>query len=176
MPATIPDEVRFTAWLRDHAAIPHKLSRAYTFNPDDGADLHQEMLMQLWRSLPQFHGEAKASTWIYRVCLNTALTWQRDRRRRAARVNVAFDTPADVPSPEAGPVETRERAERLEILWNAVRSLPAADRSLVILALDGLSHREIGEVIGMTENHVGVALLRTRRKLAAQLKGMNDEL
>lgn len=176
MTASVTNDARFAEWLRDHAAIPHKLSRAYTFDPDDGADLHQEMLVQLWRSLPHFREEAKASTWIYRVCLNTALTWQRDRRRRVVHVGVVGDTSADVPSLEAGPVEVREREERLEALLNAVRALPTADRSLVVLALDGLSHREIGEVIGITENHVGVALLRARRKLAVTLKGINDEL
>lgn len=175
MTASITHDARFAEWLRDHVAIPHKLSRAYTFDPADGADLHQEMLVQLWRSMPRFRDEAKASTWIYRVCLNTALTWQRNRRRREVHTGFVSGEPADAPSPEAGPIEARERAERLEALWNAVRALPAADRSLVVLALDGLSHREIGEVIGMTENHVGVALSRARRKLAATLKGIDDE-
>jgi RNA polymerase sigma-70 factor (ECF subfamily) len=161
------DESRFAAWLTEHGAIPRKLSRAYTFESADADELHQEMLVQLWRSLPRFRGQSQASTWIYRVCLNTALAGRRERRRREARIAPAVQPPADAPSPEASPADAHERGDRLAALMDAVRALPPAERSLVVLALDGLGHREIGEITGLTENHVGVALLRARRKLAA---------
>jgi RNA polymerase sigma-70 factor (ECF subfamily) len=170
------DETRFAAWLTDYPAIPHKLSRAYTFDSADCADLHQEMLVQLWRSLPNFGGQSKDLTWIYRVCLNTALTWQRDRRRRVGRTDIAPPAAIEAAADDFDPVARRERDERLEALWNAIRALSPADRSLIVLALDGVSHREIGEITGTIENHVGVALLRARRKLAATLEGISDEL
>ena len=170
------NETRFTAWLADHHAILRKLSRVYAADVGDEDDLHQEMLVQLWRSLPRFRGQAQVSTWIYRVCLNTALTWRRSRQRREARVVTAQGTEPEAVSPAAGPDEEHQRKERLAALLGAVRALPPTDRSLVVLALDGLSHREIGEIMGMTENHVGVALLRARRKLGETLKGMNNEL
>lgn len=170
------DEARFARWLAEHAAIPQRLSLAYAAGSDDGADLRQEMLVQLWRSLPRFRGQARESTWIYRVCLNTALAWQRDRRRREARVTNPGDALPEPAAAEAGPAEAHERREQLAALTAAVRGLPPTDRSLVVLALDGLSHREIGEITGLTENHVGVALLRARRKLAAAMKGVSDEL
>ena len=170
------DESRFAAWLREHGAIPRKLSRAYTFEAADADELHQEMLVQLWRSLPRFRGQSLESTWIYRVCLNTALTSQRERRRREARVVPAAQAPADAACPAANPADAHEHGDRLAALMDAVRALPPPERTLVVLALDGLGHREIGEITGQTENHVGVALLRARRKLAALMKGAADEL
>jgi len=169
-------ELRFNAWLGEHGEIPHKLSRVYGAGATDGADLHQEMLVQLWRSVSNFRGQAQETTWIYRVCLNTAFSWRRDRNRRAARMKIAKEPVEETASAADGPAESHERKERFAALLDAVRSLPPTHRSLVVLALDGLSHREIGDVLGMTENHVGVVLLRARRKLAATLKGVSDEL
>lgn len=169
-------ESRFTAWLADYGAIPRKLSRVYAADANDGADLHQEMLVQLWRSLPNFTGQARETTWIYRVCLNTAFTWRRNRRRQETRMPRSEVNLDHTPSSAAGPADAQERNERHAVLLEAVRSLPAAERSLITLSLDGLSHRDIGDVLGMTPNHVGVALLRARRQLATKLKGIGDEL
>lgn len=169
-------ESRFTAWLAEYGAIPRRLSRVYAASATDGADLHQEMLVQLWRSLRIFEGQAKATTWIYRVCLNTALTWRRDLRRREARMPRADVDVEHTASSGAGPAESHVSEERRTALLEAVRGLPPAERSLIALSLEGLGHREIGEVLGMTANHVGVALLRVRRKLADQLKGFSHEL
>jgi RNA polymerase sigma-70 factor (ECF subfamily) len=169
-------EKRFAAWLADHGAIPRKLSRVYAVGASDGADLHQEMLVQLWRSLRTFAGQAQATTWIYRVCLNTALSWRRDQRRREERLPRSDVDLERTASSAAGPADSQEREERRAALLDAVRELPPTERSLIALSLEGLGHREIGEVLGMTANHVGVALLRVRRKLALQLKGFSDEL
>ncbi|WP_221029953.1 RNA polymerase sigma factor [Actomonas aquatica] len=171
-----PHEQRFAAWLEEHGAILHKLSRAYAPESADEDDLRQEMMVQLWRSVPRFRDQAKPSTWIYRVCLNTALTWRRTERRREARV-VAQSAPVEAAVCEAhGPARTQEQQDLMAKLMQAVRRLRPADRSLVVLALDGLSYREIGEVTGMKENHVGVALNRARQKLSALLKEVGDEL
>lgn len=171
-----PDEQRFAAWLDAHRAIPRQLSRAYAPEPADEADLHQEMLVQLWRSVPRFRDEAKPSTWIYRVCLNTGLTWRRTQGRRTARVVAQPETVEAASTEEAGPADQQARQDLMAKLMDAVRALPRGDRSLVVLALDGLNYREIGEVTGMTENHVGVALTRARQKLSVALKEVSDEL
>lgn len=171
-----PHEQRFAGWLEAHSAIPRQLSRAYAPESADEADLHQEMLVQLWRSVPRFRDEAKPSTWIYRVCLNTSLTWRRTEGRRTARV-VAKPEPLEIASTaEAGPADTEEQQDLMAKLMQAVRELPPGDRSLVVLALDGLNYREIGEITGMTENHVGVSLTRARKKLSVALKEVSDEL
>jgi len=175
IPASTP-EAQFTDWLEEHGAIVRKLSLAYAPMAADTADLHQEMLVQLWRSLPRFQGQAKVSTWIYRVCLNTALTWRRGENRRLARI-VAEPAPLPVAASEhTGPAEVHARRDLHDQLLQAVRMLPPAERTVCVLALDGLAYAEIAQVTGMTENHVGVALSRARQKLSQIMKGISDEL
>ncbi len=171
-----PHEQRFADWLEEHGAIPHKLSRAYAPEAVDEAELHQEMLVQLWRSLPRFRDQAKASTWIYRVCLNTALTWRRTEKRRQGRVVPQPESVAAAACEDRGPDAVQDQRDLMAVLMRTVRQLPATDRSLIVLALDGLSYREIAEVTGMSENHVGVALSRARQKLSDLLKEVSNEL
>lgn len=168
-------ETRFTAWVTEHRGILHKIARAYAAEPADRADLLQEMALQLWRALPAFRQEAKPSTWIYGVCLNTALTWRRDERKRRSLTSGGWNL-VESPSADPRPGWSQEEAELLHQLFHAIRELPPADRSLVVLALDGMSYREMGEITGLTENHVGVALTRARQKLAERLKGIRHEL
>ena len=76
----MPDEdleSLFKTWLIEHKGALLKVARAYTLTTDDCQDLAQEILLQVWRSLPQFQGRASATTWFYRVALNTALGWHR---------------------------------------------------------------------------------------------------
>jgi RNA polymerase sigma-70 factor (ECF subfamily) len=166
---------RLTTWLTEHRGIMHKIARAYAAAAADQADLLQDMTVQLWRSLSSFREQALPSTWIYRVCLNTALTWRRRERLRQGIFASAMD--AREPASDAPrPGWSHEQSELLDRLYAAVRELPAAERSLVVLALDGMSYRAISEITGLTENHIGVALTRTRQKLAEQLKGVRHEL
>ena len=166
-------EVRYTGWLRDHRGILLKVARSFAAGAADQDELYQEMMLQLWRSLPRFQGQAKASTWIYRVCLNTAQTWRRTEQRRSY---LAGPLPAEPACERPTPGAVQEQTETIAALYAAIRSLPAADRSLVLLLLDGLSYREISEITGLTENHVGVALTRARKKLADLMKEVRHEL
>src|SRR4051812_47194449 len=84
-------ETRFNAWLTEHRGIIHKIARAYEAGAANQADLRQEMALQLWSSLPAFREEAKPSTWVYRVCLNTALSWRRAVARRERRIEPGAD-------------------------------------------------------------------------------------
>lgn len=168
-------EQTFKIWLDSHAGILNQLSRAYAPESADADELYQEMMVQLWRSVPRFANQAKPSTWIYRVCLNTGLTWQRSSRRREARV-VPTPEPIDTAvSTDANPADREEKGDLMDRLMTAVRGLPSAQRSLIVLALDDLSYREIAEITGMTENHVGVALTRARQTLAQKLEKLTHE-
>jgi RNA polymerase sigma-70 factor (ECF subfamily) len=164
----------FTAWLREHRGILFKVARSFASDPATEGDLMQEMMLQLWRSLPRFAGGAKPSTWIYRVCLNTAMTWRRTEQRREQRVSPLAELP-EVACPAPRPADVQENAEVLAALYDAIRALPAAERSLVLLLLDGLSYRDIAEITGLTESHVGVALTRVRKKLAEAMKEVRRE-
>ena len=154
----------FEGWLNHHGAIIAKSARLHCENLAESDDLRQEMLLQLWRSVSGFDGRCGESTWIYRVCLNTALTWKRkagrrNRKEQAGKEHMLGD--ADLRSQGTGATE-----EKIERLYAAVRKLPAVDRNLIQLSLDGLSYREIAEVTGLTESGIGSRLTRARQQLA----------
>ncbi len=165
----------FQRWLEDHRGIIVKVTRSFTSTPADGADLQQELLLKLWLSLPAFAGQSKPSTWIYRVCLNTALTWRRGTTRREKRIEPGVDL-ASVPTDAASPADRAGDRELLEKLFAAIHALPVSERALILLSLDGLAYREIADITGLTDNHVGVALTRARKRLAEHMKGVTNEL
>lgn len=174
----IPDfqpEARFARWLTEHRGIMHKIVRAYAANQTDQADLEQEILLQLWRSQSSFREQAKPSTWFYRICLNTALTWRRGVSRHERRIAPGVDLGA-MPTESATPAERIAQRDAVDALYAAIQRMADFDRALVLLTLDGLAYREIAEVTGLTENHVGVALTRARKRLAELLKGVAHEL
>ena len=165
----------FQSWLEAHRGIVVKVTRSFASAPADAADLQQVLLLQLWLSLPKFAGQAKPSTWIYRVCLNTALTWRRGTARRENRIEPNADL-SRIAADTTSPAERAGERELLEQLYAAIHSMPDSDRAMVLLLLEGLAYREIAEITGLTENHVGVALTRARKRLALSLKGITDEL
>jgi RNA polymerase sigma-70 factor (ECF subfamily) len=167
-----PESV-FKVWLKEHAAAVLKVARAYTLTSDDCQDLVQEILLQVWRSLPRFQGRASPSTWFYRVALNTALGWQRRERRRRVRQRPIFeldDLSADGPD---GAQVTAER-EIVVRLYAAIRQLPKTDAALVLLYLDELSYRQMAEVLGISESNVGVKLNRAKKALGELMKEVPD--
>ena len=168
-------ETLFRRWLADHTGLMWKVVRAFTATPQDAEDLLQEIALQLWRSLSAFRGEAKESTWIYRVAFNTALVWKRDEKRRHAKHEKFFELNI-APEISAEPSTQTRDVAMVEQLYVAIRQLPVLDASLALMHLDGVSYREMSEVLGITESNVGVRLNRIRKQLAEMLKGANNEL
>jgi RNA polymerase sigma-70 factor, ECF subfamily len=168
-------EAIFRRWLSDHVGLMLKLVRAGAVTPEDQADLFQEVLVNVWSSIRAFRGEAKETTWIYRVAFNTTMAWRRGewRRRKGQETFLKLDT-----SPQTQPshVDSAREREIVERLYAAIRQLPKVDASLALMHLDGLSYQEMADVAGISENYIGVKLNRIRRQLADQLKGVNDEL
>jgi RNA polymerase sigma-70 factor (ECF subfamily) len=168
-------EAIFRRWLQEHIGLMLKVVRGCVASPQDQDDLFQEVLLQIWSSIPGFRGEAKETTWIYRVAYNTALAWRRaERRRREGHETfIKFSPPF-----QAQPSHLDAQSEQVvvERLYAAIRQLPKVDASLALMHLDGLSYQEMAEVLGISENYVGVKLNRIRKQLADQLKGANDEL
>ncbi len=173
----MPDEDQkslFMSWLGEHGAAVMKVARAYTLTSDDCQDLAQEILLQAWRSLPQFEGKASPSTWFYRVALQTAMNWHRkDQPRRAGSSRLSkcksWQTKARI---SAEQVQQRETVEQL---YNAIHQLPKADAALVLLYLDELSYREMAEVLGISESNVGVKLNRAKKAARALMNGQINE-
>ena len=167
-------ESLFKSWLNDHGAAVLKVARAYTFTTEDCQDLVQEILLQVWRSLPRFQGRASAPTWAYRVALNTALDWHRKERRRQACQQPILD----VEERSVAGLDGAQHAVQREIvdrLYAAIRQLTKTDAALVLLYLDNLSYRQIAEVLGISENNVGVKLNRAKKALGELMNEKSHE-
>ena len=165
----------FRAWLAEYGGIIAKVTRSYAHSVPEAEDLRQEILLQLWTSMPSFRQESSPSTWIYRVCLNTAMSWLRGDGRRRRRIEPRADL-SEMPEPSASPADAAGSKDLLDQLYGAIHAMPEFDRALVLLTLDGFPYRDIADITGITENHVGVALTRARKRLAELLKGATHEL
>ena len=162
-------ESLFKSWLSDHGGAVLKVARAYTRTTEDCQDLAQEILLQVWRSLPQFQGRASASTWIYRVALNTALGWRRKEHRRGAGPQPIFEV-EDLCVAGLDSAQQALQREAVERLYDAIRQLPKTDAALVLLYLDDLSYRQMADVLGISESNVGVKLNRAKKALGELMK------
>lgn len=167
-------QVLFSAWLREHAGLIFKVARAFAPTETDRQDLIQDILLQLWCSLPRFEGRAKVSTWIYRVALNTALAWRRKETKRRAP-QIPLIEIEELPGTEEDNAHRFDREEVVARLYDAIHQLPKVDAALVLLYLDDLSYREMAEVLGISENHVGVKLNRAKKVLADLMKEVTYE-
>ena len=168
-------EAIFRRWLDEHIGLMLKVVRGCAASPQDQDDLFQEVLLQMWSSIPAFRGEAKETTWIYRVAFNTALAWRRgERRRREGHERVVKF--GELPETQPSHVDSSPEQEIVERLYAAIRQLPKMDAALALMHLDGLSYQEMAEVVGISENYIGVKLNRIRHQLADRLKGANNEL
>ena len=167
-------ESLFKSWLREHGGAVLKVARAYTLTTEDCQDLAQEILLQVWRSLPQFQGRASATTWFYRVALNTALGWHRKEHRRRARQQPILEV-EDLPVAGLDSSQQIVQREAVERLYAAIRQLPKTDAALVLLYLDDLSYRQMAEVLGISESNVGVKLNRAKKALGELMKEESHE-
>jgi len=162
-------ETRFLELVRRNEPRLRRIARVYAADDADVEDLYQETLMQLWRSLPTFRGEAGLDTWVYRVALNTALGQQRRHRSRREEPLEPGCGHGDDTGP--GPEERIDRLRRLEWLYAAIAALPELDRALILMYLDDFSYRKMAEVMGLSESNVGVRLHRIRKRLEAEMAG-----
>ena len=138
-----------------------RLCYGYLGPAGDVDDLFQEVMINAWNSLPSFRGESRASTWLYRVAVNTALMHRRKWR--------PTEQLPELRDPARGAQEGLEDQERLAALRAAIATLPDQDRLIVTLLLEGLSYKEIAEITGLTVNHVGVKISRIKQALEEML-------
>ncbi len=164
------DRAAFAALVREHQDEVYTLARRLVRDPHLAADIAQESLIRAWKALPKFRGDAKLSTWLYRITVNTAWTHkQRAKRHSAVPIDDHFELPApeDTTSPEfAGEImELRGR------LRSALDRLPEAQRQVVVMKdVYGWSHAEIAEVTGISVTAAKVRLHRARARLARDLE------
>ena len=145
-----------------------KICRVYAWSRADQDDLYQEMIFQLWRALPNLREASHADTWLYRIALNTAISFVRKDKSRRSRMVSAADQPIhEVPDTQSQPHEADERFIQLS---QAIAQLNATEKAIITLFLEDLSYEKIAEVLGVTENNVGVMLHRAKKKLSTLMK------
>jgi RNA polymerase sigma-70 factor (ECF subfamily) len=166
-------ETVFRQWLDTYRGLIYKVSWTFAGNREDQEDLLQEIYYQIWQSIPAFREQSQASTWIYKVALNTALSWQRKERRhpRWERMTSVADAGAE---PAATPVDIGKQ-ELLQEVYKMVCALPKVDCALMLLYLNGLKYAEMGKILGISESNVGVRLSRVRLHLAETLERDSHE-
>ncbi len=148
----------FDQWLARHKGLLFKVVRAYAFTPQDREDLFQEVVLQVWKSIPKFREESAVTTWLYRIALNVGIKWK-TKTQRYQELNQ--------PMPEISPIlkEMEIPDQRLIWLYEQIAQLNAIDRSLTLLLLDGFSYKEMAKMLGITESNVGVKINRIKKEL-----------
>lgn len=153
-------EVLFVKQLKENQNIIHKICRIYTSDNESHNDLFQEVTIQLWKAFPKFRGEAKFSTWAYRVALNTAITLYRKSTRTVA--TTSFEQQSFYISQEE---YNSEEEEQLKLMYKAIHKLNDIDKALVFMYLEDKDYSEISETLGISEVNARVKMNRVKTKL-----------
>ncbi|MBG6129127.1 RNA polymerase sigma-70 factor (ECF subfamily) [Aquimarina sp. EL_43] len=153
-------EHSFVTNLEQNQNIVHKVCRIYTSDPDSHNDLFQEITIQLWKAYPKFRGDAKFSTWMYRVALNTAITLYRRSKRSIKTADL------DTMNFKIKAEEYDDEVEQqLKLMYAAVKQLNDIEKALVFLYLEDKSYREIADTMGISEVNARVKMNRVKTKL-----------
>ena len=168
-----PDEAGFLKLIEENRLKILKICRVYAWNPSDRDDLYQEILFQIWRALPGLKEKAYAGTWIYRVALNTSISFVRKHAGRSSRATPCG--PDDLARRIESAQEPDEHDGRLARLYEAIAQLNETEKALVVLFLEDLSYEQMADALGVSANHVGVALHRAKRKLSVLMREVVHE-
>jgi RNA polymerase sigma-70 factor (ECF subfamily) len=167
-------DAAFDTVMGSYGAALRRVAATYEADPDLREDLFQEIGLAIWRALPAFRGDASMRTFVFRIAHNRGLShgWREGRRPEfLEEPEFLID---EAPSPEIEAAQSQRRRRLLE----AIHQLPIGMRQVITLRLEGLSHREIADVTGLTENNVMVRASRARgrlKKILTPPKEGNDE-
>lgn len=157
-------EQEFLTRIESHKGILYKVSKMYMDNRDDQQDLFQEIVCQLWKSYDTFRNESQFSTWMYRVAVNTAIVFLRKEKRKVDKYEIASENIKD----DEGDSHIKE--SQLDHFYKAVQKLEKIDKAIIFYQLEGFSHKEIGENLGISEGNARVKLNRAKEKLKEIIK------
>lgn len=167
-------EIRFRQIVEENSVRISRICNYYSKNAEDSKDLYQEILINIWKSLDKFRGESSVNTWIYRIAVNTSLTFAGKNYRN---LNLSID---QMPQGigvllDDNELEKKQKTElHLEELETQLNLLSIIDKALITMMLEGLSMREIADVIGLTEPNVKVKIHRIKENLKQQLNNLKQ--
>lgn len=155
----------FVHIIQENEGVIYKIVRAYAHDIEQQKDLYQEVVYQLWKSFDQYRGDARVSTWIYRVALNSSITFLNKGKRKPKTVELKF---------EHDMIMNTEVNQDLELqmiqLYQYIRSLNLIDRGIILLYLEGTSYEAIGEIMGFSASNIGTRLGRIKDKMKKKIK------
>ncbi|MEG0848430.1 RNA polymerase sigma factor [Flavobacterium plurextorum] len=157
-------EQEFLNRIESHKGILYKVSKMYMDNHDDQQDLFQEIICQLWKSYDSFRNESQFSTWMYRVAVNTAIVFLRKEKRKVDKYEIASENIKE----DEGDSHIKE--SQIDHFYKAVQKLEKIDKAIIFYQLEGFSHKEIGENLGISEGNARVKLNRAKEKLKEIIK------
>jgi RNA polymerase sigma-70 factor (ECF subfamily) len=151
----------FLALIQKNKGIIIKVCNSYCFDKNDREDLTQEIVYQLWKSGNSFNAESKFSTWMYRVALNVAISFYRNKMKSNAVVPLN-ESHIDIEDKMSDADETEKRVVLLQRFINEMKEL---DRALTLLYFEEKSYSEIAEILGISETNVATRINRIKYKL-----------
>lgn len=155
----------FLKKIESNRGIIYRICKLYEDDTILQEDLFQEIILQAWKAYERFRGDSKFSTWLYRVALNTAITYLKKDKRRAEKNSVSISSSVLQITSQEDEVEK----EQLENLYKAIAQLNKIEKALVILYLEDKSYEEISEILGISVSNVGAKLSRVRNTLRQRL-------
>lgn len=150
-------ERNFIAFVEQHKLIIYKVCYVYATDKENLNDLYQEVVINLWKAYPRFRGECRPSTWVYRIGLNTCISFIRKSKSRPEIVPITINLEAFV--------DEEDKTALLHELYRMINCLSQQERALILLWLEERSHQEIADIVGISRNNVAVRLNRIREKL-----------
>jgi RNA polymerase sigma factor (sigma-70 family) len=161
-------EQEFLALIDTHKGILHKVSKMYMDNRDDQDDLFQEIVYRLWKAYETFKGESKFSTWMYRVAINTAIVYLKKEIRKIDNHSI---TEVNIKEEEN---ESKAKEMQISYFYKAIHKLGKIDKAIIFYQLQGFSHKEVGESLGISEVNARVKFNRAKEKLKEIIKNQGN--
>jgi RNA polymerase sigma factor (sigma-70 family) len=157
-------EKEFLNRIESHKGILYKVSKMYMDTADDQQDLFQEIVCQLWKSYESFRNESQFSTWMYRVAINTAIVFLKKEKRKVDKYEIASENIKEEDD------DSHIKESQIDHFYKAVQKLEKIDKAIIFYQLEGFSHREIGDNLGISEGNARVKLNRAKEKLKEIIK------
>ncbi len=153
-------EELFAQLVRKHKSTIYTVCYMFSHDEEEVNDLFQETLINMWKGIDSFREESKISTWIYRVALNTCLLQERKKKKEVKKVPLSM-TVNFFEDSDANSIQVRQLHQR-------IGRLGLVDRAIVMMWLEGMNYEEIGAVMGISAQNVGVKLFRIKEQLKKQ--------
>ena len=163
---TAPEsQERFQTLVDGHKKILYKVCNLYCRNRDDREDLAQEIIVQMWQSFDSFDKHYQFSTWMYRIALNVAIFFYRRENTRSRHI-----LPDELHLLNAVDEAAKQNPEML-VLYELIERLEPLNKALILLYLDGNSHLEIADVLGISETNVATKIGRLKESMKQEYRG-----